>query len=120
MILADTSVWVEHFRRGFPALVQRLNASQIASHPVVIGELACGNLARRPHTLAWLQHLPPVPERSSAETLAFLENHHLHGRGLGWSDMQLLAAAHAASLPLWTLDRRLAEAAHSLGLGVSI
>ena len=120
MILADTSVWVEHFRRGLPALAQRLNASQIACHPVVIGELACGNLARRAHTLAWLQHLPRVPERSAAETMSFLESHRLHGRGLGWSDMQILAAAHAASLPLWTLDRRLAEAAHSLGLGTTI
>ena len=120
MILADTSVWVEHFRRGLPALAQQLQASQIACHPVVIGELACGNLARRAHTLAWLQRLPPVPERSAAETMTFLENHRLHGRGLGWSDMQLLAAAHSASLPLWTLDRRLAEAAHSLGLRATI
>ena len=50
MILADTSVWVEHFRRGLPALAQQLQTSQIACHPLVIGELACGNLARRAHT----------------------------------------------------------------------
>ena len=120
MILADTSVWVEHFRRGLPALAQQLQASQIACHPVVIGELACGNLARRAQTLAWLQRLPRVPERSAAETLVFLENQRFHGRGLGWSDMQLLAGAHAASLPLWTFDRRLAEAAQSLGLGATV
>ena len=120
MILADTSVWVEHFRRGLPALAQQLNASQIACHPVVIGELACGNLARRTHTLAWLQRLPRVSERSAAETMSFLESRRLHGRGLGWSDMQILDAAHAASLPLWTFDRRLAEAAQSLGLSATV
>ena len=116
MILADTSVWVQHFRRGLPALAERLHTSQIACHAVVIGELACGNLARRASTLAWRQRLPRVAATSAPQTLTFLENHRLHGLGLGWSDLQILAAAHAARLPLWTLDRRLDEAAHSLGL----
>jgi predicted nucleic acid-binding protein len=116
MILADTSVWIEHFRHGLPVLAQRLVASEIACHPVVLGELAAGNLHQRARTLALLQRLPRVAECTSQETLDFLESHSLHGRGLGWSDLQILAAAHAARLLLWTLDRRLAEAASSVGL----
>ena len=40
MILADTSVWVEHFRRGLPLLAAHLSRAQIAIHSVVLGELA--------------------------------------------------------------------------------
>ncbi len=44
MILVDTSVWVDHLRRGEPLLVQSLLKTQVATHPFVVGELACGKL----------------------------------------------------------------------------
>lgn len=58
MILADTSVWIDHLWRSDAGLVRLLNATQVLTHPFVVGELACGNLANRTAVLALLQDLP--------------------------------------------------------------
>ena len=44
MILVDTSVWVYHLRQGDAALADTLQQGQVAMHPFVVGELACGGL----------------------------------------------------------------------------
>ena len=116
MILADTSVWVEHFRRGFPLLAEHLSRAQIATHSIVIGELATGNLAQRKETLLWLGQLPCVEESSAPDCLAFIEQRKLFGLGLGWNDVQLLAAAAHARVPIWSLDKKLTQAARRLQL----
>jgi predicted nucleic acid-binding protein len=115
-ILADTSVWVEHFRRSDSRLVQALSRQQIVIHPIVIGELATGNLRNRARTLADLQALPPVEEVTFAESLNFLEMRKLYGRGLGWNDIQLLASAVLNGLALWSSDKRLHDTARELRL----
>jgi predicted nucleic acid-binding protein len=118
-VLVDTSVWIDHFRRRNPRLVRILEAAQALTHPFVIGELCCGNLARRDEILALLQSLPVPVLIEHAEVLEFVNAHRLSGRGLGWVDMHLLASACLASVPLWTLDRRLAAAATDLGVAAS-
>src|SRR5688572_22729763 len=117
-MLVDTSVWVDHLRRRNTALVDLLEQSQVWTHPFVIGELACGNLARRATVLGSLAELPHVPAADHAEVLAFVEARQLMGRGLGWIDMHLLASATLAKLPFWTVDKRLAAVARELGLAV--
>ena len=119
MILADTSVWIEHFRRGLPGFEQELRRSRILTHPVVIGELATGNLSNRKSTLALLRRLPAVKSATAEEGLVFLESHRLYGRGIGWNDIQLLAAARLSNVTLWTIDKRLAEASNHLGVAFS-
>jgi hypothetical protein len=42
----------------------------------------------------------------------------LHGLGLGWVDMHLLAAARLGASELYTLDRKLGEAAKRLHIGM--
>ncbi len=116
MILADTSVWVQHFRRGVPDLATALRNGQISIHPVVLGELASGNLAKRAQTLAALRSLPRTKTGTTEECLDFIETHALHGRGVGWNDLQLLVAARLSGHPLWSLDARLAAAAVELGV----
>ena len=110
MILVDTSVWVDHFRRGSAALVALLERGAVSTHPFVIGELACGHLRARRQILSMLAGLPAVVTLSHDEALHFLQARRLEGHGLGWIDVHLLAAAALADLPLWTLDRRLAAA----------
>jgi predicted nucleic acid-binding protein len=114
MILADTSVWVEHFRHGLPRLAEHLSQAQIAIHSVVIGELATGNLAQREETLLLLNRLPRLDERSATDCLVFIEQQKLFGVGLGWSDVQLLAAAAHSQVPIWSLDRKLTQSARRL------
>lgn len=116
MILADTSVWIDHLGHGEKALVQRLLDGQIVVHPYVTGELACGSLKNRLVTLDCFDAMPHVPVADTAEVRHFIERHAPHGLGLGWVDIHLLAASKLANCRLWTFDKRLAEAASRLGV----
>jgi len=115
-MLVDTSVWVDHLRRGNPQLRDLLNRGEVECHPFIVGELACGSLHRRAEMLSLLQRLPRVPVCSHNEVLLFIEQHRLMGRGIGWIDANLLASASLAGSPFWTHDRRLAEIARALNL----
>jgi len=119
-MLVDTSVWIDHFRRGNAVLAERLTRGEVRSHPFVTGELSCGNLRRRKEILSLLAALPQAMLAGHEETLAFVEANRLMGRGIGWVDVHLLASARLTGIPLWTLDRRLNEVAGSLGLGPAI
>jgi predicted nucleic acid-binding protein len=116
VILVDTSVWVDHLRRGDAKLVALLESATVLTHPFVIGEIACGGLADRATVLELLQDLPMATVAQSDEVLAFIERCQLHGKGIGYVDVHLLAAvALTPSARLWTRDRRLRTAAQSLG-----
>lgn len=117
MVLADTSVWIEHFRRSDPRLANALVLGQVSIHPIVIGELATGNLKNRARVLTDLQALPRIREATFEECLHLIEVQKLSGKGLGWNDVQLLASARIEGLPLWTLDKALQGAAKALGVG---
>jgi predicted nucleic acid-binding protein len=114
MILADTNVWIKHFRESDAELIEYLNIGFIVCHPFIIGELACGNLANRAEILMLLQALPSTPVVEPTELLYFIENKSLMGRGLGYIDIHLLASAIMGNVALWTYDRRLHEAATEL------
>lgn len=114
MILVDTSVWVEHFRRGHAGLAALLRDGLVHTHEFVIGELATGGLSRRGEVLGLLDALPRAQTASHEEAMALLDRRRLWGRGLAWVDTHLLASAVIESRPLWTLDKRLAEAAGAL------
>ena len=116
MILVDTSVWVEHLRRGLPRLATLLQGGEVRIHPSVIGELACGNLRNRQQVLELLQGLPAATVASDAEVLLLIEREQLMGRGIGYIDAHLLAAARLSHCRLWTQDRRLAVVAEEQAL----
>jgi len=115
-MLVDTSVWVDHLRRGNTHLRALLNRGDVECHPLIVGELACGSLHRRAEVLSLLQSLPQVPVCSQSEVLKMVEQRRLMGRGIGWIDANLLASASLAGSPFWTHDRRLAEIARALNL----
>jgi predicted nucleic acid-binding protein len=116
MVLADTSVWIQHFRRGEPALARRLSDGLVLMHPFVSGELACANLNGRASILSDLHALPSAQLASNAEVLQLVDDRRLWGRGLGWVDVHLLASALLSHCGLWTLDKKLRGAAAELGL----
>jgi hypothetical protein len=116
VILVDTSVWVEHLRRGHPALVALLEQGQVVCHPFVIGEVGLGSLRRRREILELLAELPALAVVSHEEALALVERHGLAGRGIGWIDVHLSASALVGGCRLWTLDTRLVSVARDLDL----
>jgi len=117
VILVDTSVWVDHFRMGDKALAGLLEAGEVLTHPFVIGELALGNLRQREIVLEALSGLPCASVAADKEVLHFIDRHALFGRGVGYVDAHLLAAARLTSgAKLWTRDKQLNEVAAELGL----
>ena len=115
MILVDTSVWIDHFRRTEPRLVAALDREDVLVHPFVVGELACGNLRNRRGILALLRRLPEAPSATDEEALTLIERRSLSGRGIGFVDVHLLASVvlHGTAR-LWTGDRLLAQVAADL------
>ena len=118
MILVDTSVWVEHLRRGLPRLAALLQEGMVLIHPWVIGELACGNLRNRAEVLELLQGLPAAVVASDQEVLLLIEQDQLMGQGIGYVDAHLLASAKLSLCQLWSQDRRLAALTQELGLAM--
>ena len=116
MILLDTSVWVDHLRLDDALVVQVLESGQVAAHPFVIGELACGNLKSRARVIGLLQALPQLPMATDDEVLYFIEKRELMGRGIGYVDAHLLAASTISGSLLWTRDKRLKGIAAEQGV----
>ena len=116
MILVDTSVWVDHLRRGDAKLAALLERGLVVVHPFVIGEIACGRLTNRTSVLELLQDLPMAVVADSDEVLGFMERHGLYGKGIGYVDVHLLAStALTDQTKLWTRDKRLKLAADDVG-----
>jgi predicted nucleic acid-binding protein len=111
MVLVDTSVWIQHFRAGCKGLSDLLNESDVACHPFIVGELACGYLKNRTEILSLLQALPMLPLVDSEEYFKFIDAHRLFGKGLGFVDIHILASARLTSTWLWTFDNSLAAIA---------
>ncbi len=117
MILADTSIWIAHFRARGSQLVDLLNAGRVIMHDHVLGELALGSLKDREATLEDLANLPRTPLATEEEVRSFIEARKLFARGIGYTDAHLLSSVVlAGSTELWTMDARLAAAAGDLGL----
>ena len=83
---------------------------------MIVGELACGNLKGRAVILSLLQKLPAGIEAEHEEVLVFIDKNHLMGKGLGYIDAHLVASAVLTGVPIWTLDKKLAQAANELRL----
>ena len=114
MVIVDTSIWVAHLRQGSRHLEELLLDVQVACHPLIIGELACGSIRNRDELLTLLQTLPIVPTVNLDELLYFIEQNRLMGMGLGFVEMHLLASAKLSEIPLWTTDKKLKSAAIDL------
>lgn len=118
MILADTSVWIDHLRGTEARLAGLLTRGAVGMHPMIVGELACGNLKNRAELLSLWRNLPHITPATDHEALCFLEQNRLMGKGVGWIDVHLLAAvARHGDAWLWTRDERLAGLAAAFGLG---
>ncbi len=116
MTLVDTSIWVDHLRRGNNRLSKLLGDGRVICHRFVVGELACGAIGNREEILKLLGALPASPVAEHGEVLRLVEQRRLAGRGLGWIDLHLLASALLANSRLWTQDRALGAAARELGV----
>jgi predicted nucleic acid-binding protein len=120
-VLADTSVWVRHFRRADPVLQSLAGTDRLLTHPLIVLELACGTPpAPRDRTLLDLRSLQPAVVATNGETLALVEKERLHDTGCGAVDVMLLASTLLTPAALlWTEDRKLLALALRVGVAFS-
>lgn len=116
MIIVDTTIWIDHFKKGSARLKEPLIEGQVACHPFIIGELACGNLKNRAEIILLLHTLSTVTTSIQDEALYFIEEKRLMRLGIGIVDLHLLASAIITNTAVWTSDRRLRELAKRLGI----
>ncbi|MGA8530934.1 MAG: PIN domain-containing protein [Acidobacteriaceae bacterium] len=121
VILVDTSVWIDHLRRSEARLRDLLQNDEVITHPFVRLELALGSIADREKVLNDLSLLAQAPLVNTDELFALVELRRLHRRGIGITDLHLLASALLdRSILIWTRDRRLGEIADELGIRAAI
>jgi predicted nucleic acid-binding protein len=120
-ILADTNIWCKYFRYGNPILSKLIEYDFLAIHPLVIGELAVGNLKDREQTIHDLRAFQMVNPASDEETHFLLKRHALWGKGIQWNDLLILASVIASpGTLLWTNDQRLSEIARHFSVSYEI
>lgn len=120
MTLVDTSVWIDHLRRGDERLMRLLDRGEVAMHPFVVGELLLGNV-KITRMIADLNALPKTSVASDGEVLEFIAERKLPGSGIGYVDAHLLAAtALTPETMIWTRDKRLLAVAGTLSLAAEI
>jgi predicted nucleic acid-binding protein len=107
MVLADTSIWIDHFRNGNGQLIELLDNGEVFCHPFIIGELACGHINNRQEIITALQSLPQSTFIEHDEIMIFIEKNQIMGKGLGYIDVAILASSLVTGIPLWTFDRKL-------------
>ena len=116
MVLADTSIWVDHFRKSNRSFGELLEQTSVVTHPWIIGELSCGNLKNRKVILALLKAMPIIDISTDDEVMELIESKKLMGKGIGWIDAHLLASCLISGVPIWTGDKALRTIAVSLGV----
>ena len=121
MILADTSVWVDHLRFGDKDMRELLNRGQIVIHPFVVAELALGSIKDRAKTLALLDLLPQARIAQLNELRLMIEARRLYSVGIGFTDAHLIASVLIDSPTLlWVRDKKLRKVAENLGIHASL
>jgi predicted nucleic acid-binding protein len=116
MVIVDTSIWVDHLYKGNSELEYLLNENKAATHPFIIGELACGAMKNRNLIVSLLIALPTSDSVTQEEFLLFIEKNKLYGRGLGFVDIHILASAAISNYKIFTRDKDLIAASEKLGI----
>ncbi len=116
MVLIDTSVWINHFRKGDAKLGSLLMEGKAAIHEFIIGELACGSFKNYDEIINLLNNLHKSKKVTIEEYLLFIKKNKLNGRGIGFVDIHLLSSSKLSGYALFTYDKKLSGVAKELGL----
>ncbi len=78
--MADTAIWIKHFRQPNADLLALINANELGMHPAILGELVVGNLPSRSITIAKFYGFPSVVEVPSRDVVLFIERNQFFGK----------------------------------------
>ena len=119
MVLVDTSVWIRALANRPPYVAELdrlLGLDEVAGHELVYGELLIGDRGGRRKLLTAYERIHQAATVPHRDVVAFVRDRGLHGRGVGWIDVHLLASAVVGRLQLWTDDPRFAAVANEVGV----
>ena len=123
MVLVDTSVWIRFLanRALYAAELDRLlGLDDVTGHELVYGELLIGDRGGRRNLLAAYERMHQTAMVPHHDVVAFVRDRSLHGRGMGWVDVHLLASAIVGRLQLWTADPSFAAVAGQFGVAYKV
>jgi predicted nucleic acid-binding protein len=123
MVLVDTSVWIRFLANRAPyanELHRLLGLEEVSGHELVYGELLIGDRGGRARLFAAYEQMPQAAIVPHHDVVDFVRHRDLHGRGVGWIDVHLLASALVNRLRLWTANPRLSAMATELGVGYEL
>ncbi|WP_337271445.1 type II toxin-antitoxin system VapC family toxin [Oryzifoliimicrobium ureilyticus] len=119
MILVDSSIWIDHFRHGDAELTKIIEDDRLLCHPFVVGELALGSLRDRSAVIAFLEAQREATVATHAEVMTVVDRYSIFSIGIGYTDAHLLTSTLLdRRSSLWTRDKRLAAAAHKVGVAL--
>jgi predicted nucleic acid-binding protein len=107
MVLVDTSVWIDHFHKPVSKLLDLLESRQVLIHPFILGELVAGQIPKRTQTISDLKLISQAQQVPNEWVYHFIEQHKLHGGGLSFTDLHILASVFSDSCELFTRDKKL-------------
>lgn len=115
----DTNVWVYSAGTKHPAITAKakelVRKGNALAHDFVFGELLLGSGgSARKLIIERYRDLEHISTLSQDEVVSFVSKHGLASKGVGWVDVHLLAAAHAAGVQLWTEEAALKKLAAEL------
>jgi predicted nucleic acid-binding protein len=121
VILADTSIWIDHFRRADAELRRIIEDDRLLCHPAVISELALGSLRDRGSVIAFLAAQRVTVVATHDEVMTMIDRHSLFSIGIGYTDAHLLASVLLDQrATLWTRDKRLRAGAEKAGTSLHL
>jgi len=123
MVLVDTSVWIRFLANRPPyaaALDRLLSLDEVTGHELVYGELLIGDRGGRRKLLAAYAQMHQAAMVPHHEVVAFVRDRDLHGRGVGWVDVHILASAIVGRLQLWTAEPHFSALASEFGLAYEL
>jgi len=116
VILADTSIWIDHFRHADAELRKIIEDDRLLCHSAVIGELALGSFRERTGVIAFLAAQREAFVATHEEVMMMIDRHAIFSMGIGYTDAHLLASVLLDKrAALWTRDKRLRAAAEKAG-----
>jgi predicted nucleic acid-binding protein len=116
VILADTSIWIDHFRHVDAELRRIIEDDRLLCHPSVIGELALGSLRDRCSVMAFLAAQREAVVATHDEVMTMIDRHGIFSVGIGYTEAHLLASVLLDQrAALWTRDKRLRAAGEKAG-----
>lgn len=121
MILADTSIWIDHFKNNDQVLFGLLRTGRVLMHPFVVGELALGGLYKHPEGMRYVERLPLAVVANASEVLHLITTADLANTGIGYVDAHLVVSTLLTrGATLWTRDKRLHGTAAQLGIAANL